>query len=58
MSRVVETYEGIGCLSGPGRPIKVDNRRRLYCACSWCGCGLNGYFFLLTYDPYFVFASV
>ena len=34
-------------LSVPGRPTNLDNSRtRAYCACSRCGRGLFGHFFL------------
>ena len=34
-------------LSLPGRPTNLDNSRaRAYCACSRCGLGLFGHFFL------------
>ena len=37
----------LGKLSVPGRPTKLDNSRaRAYCACSRCGLGLFGHFFL------------
>ena len=34
-------------LSVPVRPTNLDDSRaRAYCACSWCGWGLFGHFFL------------
>ena len=40
--------DGAGYSSAPGRPTNVDNSRaRAYCACSGCGLGLLGYFFLV-----------
>ena len=34
-------------LAVPGRPTNLDNSRaRAYCACSICGWGLFGHFFL------------
>ena len=37
----------LGKLSVPGRPTYLDNSRaRAYCACSRCGLGLFGHFFL------------
>ena len=37
----------LGKLPVPGRPTSLKNSRaRAYCACSWCGRGWFGYFFL------------
>ena len=37
----------LGKLSVPGRPTSLDDSRaRAYCACSRCGWGLFGHFFL------------
>ena len=37
----------LGKLLVPGRPTNLDHRRaRAYCACSGCGWGLFGHFFL------------
>ena len=37
----------LGKLSVPGRPINLDkSRARAFCACSRCGWGLFGAFFL------------
>ena len=39
----------LGKLSVPGRPTYLDNSMaRAYCACSRCGLGLYGHFFLLS----------
>ena len=39
----------LGKLQGPGRPTSLDNSRAMaYCACSRCGWGLLGHFFLLS----------
>ena len=36
-----------GNLPVPGRPTNLDySRARPYCACTRCGCGLFGHFFL------------
>ena len=38
----------LGKLPVPGRPTtSEDSRERAYCACSRCGWGLFGHFFLL-----------
>ena len=40
----------LGKLSVPGRPTILDNSRaKAYCACSRCGWGLFGYFFLSSF---------
>ena len=37
----------LGKLPVPGRPINLDDSRaRAYCACSRCGWGLFGHFYL------------
>ena len=39
----------LGKLPVPGRPTNLDHSRaRAYCACSGCGWGLFGHFFLLS----------
>ena len=39
----------LGKLTVPGRPTNLDHSRaRAYCACSRCGWGLFGHFFLLS----------
>ena len=41
----------LGKLPVPGRPTNLDNtcsRTKAYCACSRCGWGLFGHFFLST----------
>ena len=40
-------------LSVPGRPTSLDDSRaRAYCACSRCGWGLFGHFFLSSIFPF------
>ena len=46
---------GDGYLSVPGRPVSLDNgRARAYCACSRCGWGLFGFFFVFFFVLFFV----
>ena len=40
----------LGNLPMPGRRANLDNsRERVYCACSRCGWGLFGHFFLFSF---------
>ena len=40
----------LGKLPVPGRPTNLDySRARAYCACSRCGWGLFGHFFLSSF---------
>ena len=49
----------LGKLSVPGRPTNLDIRRaRAYCACSRCGCGLFGHFFLSSIISLLFFSSL
>ena len=44
----------LGKLPVPGRPTSLDkSRARAYCACSRCGWGLFGHFFLSSIISFF-----
>ena len=46
----------LGKLPVPGRPANLDySRARAYCACSGCGWGLCGHFFLSSIISLFFF---
>ena len=49
----------LGKLPVPGRPTNLDHSRaRAFCACSGCGWGLFGHFFLSPIISHFLFPSL